>query len=31
LLCGSRFLAQAYESFIYYLGPTPKIIFFPDS
>jgi ABC-type nitrate/sulfonate/bicarbonate transport system permease component len=29
LLGGSRFLAQAYESFIYYLGPTPKIIFFP--
>jgi ABC-type nitrate/sulfonate/bicarbonate transport system permease component len=22
-------LAQAYESFLYYLGPTPKIIFFP--
>ena len=25
----NRFLARAYESFIYYLGPTPKIIFFP--
>ena len=29
LLGGSRFLARAYEGFIYYLGPTPKIIFFP--
>ena len=28
-LGGNRFLAQAYEAFIYYLGPTPKIIFFP--
>jgi NitT/TauT family transport system permease protein len=26
---GSRFLAGAYEPFVYYLGPTPKIIFFP--
>jgi ABC-type nitrate/sulfonate/bicarbonate transport system permease component len=26
---GSRFLTSAYEPFIYYLGPTPKIIFFP--
>ncbi|HKU87851.1 MAG TPA: ABC transporter permease [Casimicrobiaceae bacterium] len=25
----SRFLSRAYEAFIYYLGPTPKIIFFP--
>lgn len=25
----NRFLAHAYESLIYYLGPTPKIIFFP--
>lgn len=25
----SRFLSRAYEGFIYYLGPTPKIIFFP--
>ena len=29
VLGGNRFLAQAYEAFIYYLGPTPKIIFFP--
>jgi ABC-type nitrate/sulfonate/bicarbonate transport system permease component len=29
LLGESRFLSKAYESFIYYLGPTPKIIFFP--
>ena len=29
LLGGSRFLSRAYEAFIYYLGPTPKIIFFP--
>jgi len=29
LLGANRFLARAYESFIYYLGPTPKIIFFP--
>jgi ABC-type nitrate/sulfonate/bicarbonate transport system permease component len=29
LLGGSRFLSRAYEGFIYYLGPTPKIIFFP--
>ena len=29
LLGGSPFLARAYEGFIYYLGPTPKIIFFP--
>jgi ABC-type nitrate/sulfonate/bicarbonate transport system permease component len=26
---GSRFLTRAYEPFIYYLGPAPKIIFFP--
>ncbi|MEP6657729.1 MAG: ABC transporter permease [Betaproteobacteria bacterium] len=25
----NRFLARAYEAFIHYLGPTPKIIFFP--
>ncbi len=25
----SRFLARAFEHFLYYLGPTPKIIFFP--
>ena len=29
LLGGSRFLARAYEAFLYYLGPCPKIIFFP--
>lgn len=29
LLGANRFLARAYESLIYYLGPTPKIIFFP--
>lgn len=28
-LGANRFLARTYESFIYYLGPTPKIIFFP--
>jgi NitT/TauT family transport system permease protein len=28
-LGASPFLARAYEGFIYYLGPTPKIIFFP--
>jgi ABC-type nitrate/sulfonate/bicarbonate transport system permease component len=29
VLGANRFLATAYESFVYYLGPTPKIIFFP--
>jgi NitT/TauT family transport system permease protein len=29
LLGGNRFLSQAFESYLYYLGPTPKIIFFP--
>lgn len=29
LLGGNRFLGRAYEPYIYYLGPTPKIIFFP--
>ena len=29
LLGANRFLAHAYESLIHYLGPTPKIIFFP--
>ena len=29
LLGANRFLSSAYESLIYYLGPTPKIIFFP--
>jgi ABC-type nitrate/sulfonate/bicarbonate transport system permease component len=25
----SRFIAQAFEPYLYYLGPTPKIVFFP--
>src|SRR4029434_6967719 len=29
VLGANRFLAQAYEALLYYLGPTPKIIFFP--
>jgi NitT/TauT family transport system permease protein len=29
LLGANRVLARAYEPFVYYLGPTPKIIFFP--
>jgi ABC-type nitrate/sulfonate/bicarbonate transport system permease component len=29
VLGANRFLSRAYESFVYYLGPTPKIIFFP--
>lgn len=29
LLGANRFLAKAYEPYLYYLGPTPKIIFFP--
>lgn len=29
VLGGNRFLGKAYESYLYYLGPTPKIIFFP--
>jgi ABC-type nitrate/sulfonate/bicarbonate transport system permease component len=29
LLGANRFLARAYEAYLYYLGPTPKIIFFP--
>jgi ABC-type nitrate/sulfonate/bicarbonate transport system permease component len=29
VLGGSRFLGRAYEPYLYYLGPTPKIIFFP--
>ncbi len=29
ILGGSRFLSKAYEPYLYYLGPTPKIIFFP--
>jgi len=28
-LGANRFVAHAYESVVYYLGPTPKIIFFP--
>jgi len=28
-LGANRFLSRAYEAFVYYLGPTPKIIFFP--
>jgi len=29
LLGGSRSLSRAFERYLYYLGPTPKIIFFP--
>src|SRR5579884_1907033 len=29
ILGGNRFLSRAYEAYLYYLGPTPKIIFFP--
>jgi ABC-type nitrate/sulfonate/bicarbonate transport system permease component len=29
LLGVNRFLAKAFEPYLYYLGPTPKIIFFP--
>lgn len=29
VLGGNRFLSRAYEPYLYYLGPTPKIIFFP--
>jgi len=29
LLGGNRFLSRAFEPYLYYLGPTPKIIFFP--
>lgn len=29
LIGGNRFLAKAFEPYLYYLGPTPKIIFFP--
>jgi len=28
-LGGSKLLSRAYESYLYYLGPCPKIIFFP--
>jgi ABC-type nitrate/sulfonate/bicarbonate transport system permease component len=29
VLGANRFVSRAYEAFVYYLGPTPKIIFFP--
>jgi ABC-type nitrate/sulfonate/bicarbonate transport system permease component len=29
MLGGNRFLGKAFEPYLYYLGPTPKIIFFP--
>src|ERR1700681_2167247 len=29
VLGGNRLLSQAFETYLYYLGPTPKIIFFP--
>jgi NitT/TauT family transport system permease protein len=29
VLGGSRFMSRAYEAYLYYLGPCPKIIFFP--
>ena len=29
LLGANRFLSRAFENYLYYLGPTPKIIFFP--
>jgi NitT/TauT family transport system permease protein len=29
VLGGSRFLSRAFEPYLHYLGPTPKIIFFP--
>jgi ABC-type nitrate/sulfonate/bicarbonate transport system permease component len=29
LLGANRFLSKAFENYLYYLGPTPKIIFFP--
>jgi ABC-type nitrate/sulfonate/bicarbonate transport system permease component len=29
ILGANRFLARAFEAYLYYLGPTPKIIFFP--
>ena len=28
-LGANRFLSEAFERFLYYLGPTPKIVFFP--
>ncbi len=29
LLGGNQLLSRAFEAYLYYLGPTPKIIFFP--
>jgi NitT/TauT family transport system permease protein len=29
ILGGNRFIAEVFEPYLYYLGPTPKIIFFP--
>ncbi len=29
VLGANRFIAKAFEPYLYYLGPTPKIIFFP--
>jgi ABC-type nitrate/sulfonate/bicarbonate transport system permease component len=29
LLGANRFLGKAFEPYLYYLGPTPKIVFFP--
>ena len=29
VLGANRFLGEAFERFLYYLGPTPKIVFFP--
>src|SRR5262245_29847333 len=29
LLGGNRVLSKSFEPYLYYLGPTPKIIFFP--
>src|SRR5262249_19535391 len=29
LLGGRKFMSRAYEAYLYYLGPCPKIIFFP--
>ena len=29
LLGANRYLSKAFEEYLYYLGPTPKIIFFP--
>jgi NitT/TauT family transport system permease protein len=29
IIGANKFLAAAYEPYLYYLGPTPKIIFFP--